>query len=159
MQIEDIEVDFRRQVEETRSLFGGTDLPVVEGLEARGTPCIARAIELINDTGRKESDGVRFRLEFGRPDRRYSATVEVRIKAESSLTKDGSGIANGPYVALYVLEIDSGKGILSFFEQFENVDAYFRTIDDPIEAWYAKWLRRLLRLETGTIVFKHMKPI
>ena len=62
-------------------------------------------------------------------------------------------------VAVYVLDAASGKGHLSFFEKFDDVDVYFRSGNDAIQDWYAKWLRRLLRLRTGTTVFKHLDPI
>ena len=49
MQIEDIEADLRRRVEETRDWLNSEDLPKIEGLEARGTPCLATAIALISE--------------------------------------------------------------------------------------------------------------
>jgi len=159
MQIEDIEADLKSKIDQTRSWLAGDELPTINGLEARGTPCVATAVTLINDTKRKESDGVLFSLEFGRPDRRLAAKVEVRISSTSSSTTDKLGIANGPYIAVYVLDTESGTGLLSFFEPFDNADAYFQSADDSIQDWYAKWLRRLLRLETGTTVFKHIKPV
>ncbi len=159
MQIEDIEADLKYKIEQTRSWLADAEPPTIDGLEARDTPCLATADRLINDPKRKESDGVLFILEFGSRDRRYTAEAEVRISCTSSQTKDKSGIANGPYVAVYVLEIESGKSLLSFFEPFDNADAYFRSADDSIQDWYAKWLRRLLRLQTGNTVFKHMEPI
>ena len=159
MQIEDIEADLKQRIDQTRSWVADAESPVIEGLEARGTPCTATAVELINDASRKESDGVRFNLDFGQPDRRRAATVEVRISSTSSKSKGESSLENGPYVAVYVVERGTGKWLLSFFEQFDSADDYFRSTDDSIQDWYAKWLRRLLRLKSGTTVFKHMEPI
>jgi hypothetical protein len=159
MQIEDIEADLKQRIDGTRSWLADMNLPVIEGLEARGAPCTATAIELISDSSRKESDGVRFNLEFGRPDRKSVATAEVRISSTSSDVKDTSGTANGPYVAVYVLDTESGKGLLSYFEQFDIADAYFRAVDDSIQDWDAKWLHRLLRLQKGNTVFKNMKSL
>lgn len=159
MQIEDIEADLKHKIDQTRSWLSSAEPHVIEGLEARGTPCTATAIELIDDSSRKESDGVRFKLEFGRPDCRFVATAEVRISSTSSITKDKSNIANGPYVAVYVLDTGSDKGLLSFFEQFDDADAYFGAVYDSIQDWYAKWLQRLLGLQRGATVFKHKKPI
>jgi len=68
-------------------------------------------------------------------------------------------IANGPYVAVYVADIDSSQNQLSFFEHFDDAEAYFRGADETIDRWYKRWLRRLLRLRTGTTVFKHMKSV
>ncbi len=159
MQIEDIEKDLEHRVEETTRWLESDDALVIDGLEARNTPCRATAIELINDKRRKERNGVKFKLEFGKLDRRYSAVVEVRIKSTSSVTRHGSGLANGPYVAVYVVDPDNQKGDLSYFEHFEDAEAYFGAPDDPIQEWYKKWLRRLLRLQKGTTVFKHMEPV
>ena len=159
MRLEDIESELKSRVEQTRGWLRDTESPVIEGLEARNTPCTAYAIDLIDEPKRKESDGIKFLLEFGRPDRRFSARAEVRIKPEGSKTSDGSGIANGPYVAVYVLGGGSDKSHLSFFDQFDNADVYFRGADDPIDEWYKRWLGRLLLSTSGATVFKHMAPI
>jgi hypothetical protein len=159
MQIEDIEKDLMRRVQESASWLESDDPLVIDGLEARDTPCTATAISLISDKKRKESDGVKFHLEFGKSDRRYSAVVEVRIKSTSSATRDGSGLANGPYVSVYVVDTKSQKGDLSYFEALEDANAYFRSVDDSIQEWYKMWLRRLLRLHKGATVFKYMKDV
>ena len=159
VQIEDIESDLKRRVDETRAWLKGNDAAVIDGLEARGTPCVAAAVGLIRDPSRKESDGALFRLEFGRSEQKYVASAEVRIKATSSASKDRSGIANGPYVAVYVVDRESGQGILSYFESFENPDSYFRSVEDSIADWYGRWLGRLLRKRDGATVFKHMERI
>ena len=52
---------------------------------------------------------------------------------------------------------DNQKGDPSYFEHFKDGEAYFGATDDNIQEWYEKWLRRLLRLQKGTTVFKHMK--
>lgn len=99
MILENIENDLLRRIEESIRWLDSNKALIIDGLDARNTPCAATAIELINDKKRKESDGVKFQLEFGKSDRRFSAVVEVRIKSTSSTTRDGSGLANGPYVA------------------------------------------------------------
>ena len=159
MRIEDIEADLERRIEETQDWLNRESSPEISGLEARGTSCTATVIALISDPKRKESDGVRFRLEYGTESKRYESQAEVRIKASPSGSSDGQGIANGPYVAVYVLDVESGTGLLSFFDQFDNADVYFRSADSTIEEWYTGWLRRLLRQERGNIIFKHKRPI
>ena len=159
MRIEDIEADLQLRIEQTRNWLSNSELPVIEGLEARNTPCTATVVELINDSKRKESDGVRFSLEFGRPDKRLLAKAEVRISSTSSEARDKQSVANGPYVAVYVLDSKTGTGLLSYFEQFDDADAYFRAADDSIQSWYAKWLRRLLGLPKGNTVFKNMESL
>lgn len=56
MKIEDIEEDLKKRIDQTRNWLADVESPVVDDLEARGTPCKATAIELINDTSRKEPD-------------------------------------------------------------------------------------------------------
>ena len=107
----------------------------------------------------KESEGARFSLELGRPDQRFAATAEVRISSTRSGSKDKSSTANGPYVAVCVLDTESGKALLSLFEQIDNADEYFRAVGDSIQDWYAKWLRRLLGLKKGNTVFKNMESL
>ena len=85
MQIEDIEKDLERRVEESTYWLETDDAHIIGGLEARNSPCTATAISLISDKKRKESDGIKFEMEFGKPDYRYSAVVEVRIKSTSSV--------------------------------------------------------------------------
>ena len=135
MILEDIENDLVRRIEGSIRWLDSNEALIIDGLDARNTQCAATAIELINDKKRKESDGVKFQLEFGKPDRRFSAVVEVRIKSTSSATRDGSGLANGPYVAVYVMDSKNQRSDLSYFEQFEDAEIYFGSADDSIQEW------------------------
>jgi len=159
MDLSDIENDLRRRIDESVQWLGSGNGTVIEGLQARSTPCNATAVGIIDDKKRKESDGIKFHLVFGKPKRQYSATVEVRIKSTGSAAQNGTGLANGPYIAVYVLDINSGKGQLSYFERFENAEVYFRTVENSIQEWYALWLRRLLNRREGATVFNHMQPV
>lgn len=159
MVVDDIEQDLRLRIEETSSWMSSPELPVIDNLEARGTPCTAYAVELIKDEHRKESDGLRFRLELGKPEQRYFSIVEVRIKDTRSDATDGQSIANGPYISVYIEDLDEGGTVCSYFEHFEDAETYFSEERDSISDWYRKWIHRLLRMETGNIIFKYMQRV
>ena len=110
---------------------GGID-PIL-GLKVRNFPCKAEPVMFLDDPGREEQNGVRFRVET----LTRQLFTDIRIKPTPSMSKDKESVANPPYIVTYAEDRKTGKPVLITYENLEIPEVYKKTLPLSIQEWYA----------------------
>jgi len=123
----------------------------MDDVKVRAYGCSAKAIKLLDDPGRKEQYGVRFRMSW-ESDKQYYSDVDVRIEPK------GYKGENGPYVVVYILTNENvGDEIHHATVTKKYIDVYGIGSDIPIQKFYHHWLSILKRDEYDRKIFMYKK--
>lgn len=154
MQIAEIEQDLQRRIEESREWLASDRLGSLYELQVRGFPCKAEPIMFLDDLGRKERHGVRFRLEIVTRGGTYESFLDVRIKPTASMAKGGKSIANASYIVIYAVNLGTKAPALVCYEYLEIPENYERTLPLSIEECYRHWLNVALKHKNHSKLFQ-----
>lgn len=149
-----VEQDLQRRIQESRDWLDSQEPGSLEGLKIRGFSSKADPIAFLDDPGRKERHGVRFRLEIVSPRGTFESFVDVRIKPTSSMTKDGKSVANPPYVVSYLINPETRAAEEITHDHLEIPENYEKSLPLSIEEWYQHWLKTALKHKNHSKLFQ-----
>jgi hypothetical protein len=154
MDIESLEKDLLRRIDQSREWLSGKPAPIT-GLKIRNYPCLAVPVKFID---LQKMSGVRFRLEFTTPTGTFEAYVDIDIMPIRSVPKDKEKNPEPPFVASsVVVDTETKKKDLITWEQIKNTVIYKKSVDLTIEEWYKDWLRKTLKHQNHAKIFSHRK--
>lgn len=155
MDLESVEKDLQRRIDQSREWLSGKPAPIT-GLKIRKYPCIVKPVKFLTSQTMKTS-GVLFRLEFVTEGGAREAYVEIRIMPTRSKPTDQEKDPEPPFVDVHAFYPETKERDLITWDPINNTLFYKRTLDMPIEKWYEGWLLKAMNHKDDAKLFRVRK--
>ena len=136
MNADDLKSELEQKINESQLWAQNRFSPAMSALQVRGGfRAEATPTRILRDSGRVESDGIRFQVEWIEGKYSYAAQLDVRL-APKGRPYNGR---MGPYTVVYFLK-EGNRKLISYGEDYpEGVD---------VRRFYHYWLDRVLNDES-----------